>query len=483
MAGKSLNKKNLEALGAETLAKLLMEAVKGDAARQRRVRMALSSEQSPKEAAADIRKRLAQIRRAKSWISTRAQRTLAKELNGLIDIILNRVASDDVDLGFDLLWSLLHLAPDIHARTDDSNGTIDGVMDAAVDAIQTLARRIDRDAEQLADQVFEALQHNGYGAFDGIIPALSQALGDQGLTALRVRAETAMDAPVTVDETEYFGIFMSAERRLEMAKDSKDRTLRMILSDIADAQGDVDAWLSQYSAQQLTYHTIAPDAARRLLKAGRAEDALRIMETCIASEQVSDRAFDMPEVDSAHFACLEALGEEDALRSAMWFRFETKLCAETLRRYLSRLPDFDDDEALEDARIHVRTHLDLVQGLIFCVTWPDPALAADMILSRHAELDGDSYELLTPTSELLKAEHPLAATLIWRSMITFALQNNRAKRYRHAARHLTSCAEADMEITDYATFQSHEAFVDDLRRKHPRKHAFWDKVEQQGRIE
>ncbi|MEM1432361.1 MAG: DUF6880 family protein [Pseudomonadota bacterium] len=46
MAGKSLNKTNLEALGADVLAELLMEAVKGDAARQRRVRMALSSEQS-----------------------------------------------------------------------------------------------------------------------------------------------------------------------------------------------------------------------------------------------------------------------------------------------------------------------------------------------------------------------------------------------------------------------------------------------------
>ncbi|ATG37787.1 hypothetical protein PhaeoP23_03710 (plasmid) [Phaeobacter piscinae] len=455
MAGKSLNKKNLEALGAETLAELLMEAVKGDAARQRRVRMALSSEQSPKEAAADIRKRLAQIRRAKSWISTRAQRTLVKELNGLIDIIVNRVASEDVDLGFDLLWSLLQLDPDIHARTDDSNGAIGAVMDAAMDAIQTLAPRFDSDAEQLADQV---------------------------LTTLRVRAETAMDAPVTVDETEYFGIFTSTERRLEMAKDNKDRTLRMILSDIADAQGDVDAWLSQYSARQLTYHTIAPDAARRLLQAGRAKDALQIMERCIASEQNSDRAFDTPEVDSAHFACLEALGQEDALRSAMWSRFETRLCAETLRRYLSRLPDFDDDEALEDARTHVRTNPDLLQGLIFCMSWPDPGLAADMVLSRQAELDGDSYELLTPTAELLKAEHPLAATLIWRSMISFALQNNRAKRYRHAARHLASCAQADMEITDYATFQSHEAFVDDLRRKHPRKHAFWDKVEQQGRI-
>ena len=104
MAGKALNKKNLTALGADVLAELLMDAVKGDAARQRRVRMALSSEQSPTEAAADIRKRLAQIRRAKSWISARGQRSLAKELTGLIDLTATRIAAENADLGFDLLW-------------------------------------------------------------------------------------------------------------------------------------------------------------------------------------------------------------------------------------------------------------------------------------------------------------------------------------------------------------------------------------------
>ena len=477
MAKKALNKKNLEALGAEVLAELLLDAVKGDTARQRRVRMALSSEQSPKEAAADIRKRFAQIRRAKSWISARAQRTLAKELTGLIELTETRIAPENTDLGFDLLWSLLQLAPDLHARTDDSNGTLGDVMIAAMDAIETLAPRLEREPELLADQVFDALQENGYGEFDGVISALSEALGDAGLNTLKARANAAADTPVNLDDGEHLGTFVSAERRLEIAKDGRDRALRMILSDIADAQGDVESWLSQYSGQQLTYHTIAPDAARRLLAAGRAEDALRIMETCIAAASGKDRTFDAPEVDSAHFACLEALGKEDDLRRAMWARFETRLCAETLRRFLSRLPDFEDDEALLEARTHVRNRPDLFQGLIFCLSWPDPELAADVILSRHEELDGNFYEVLTPVTELLEAEHPLAATLVWRSMITFALQNNRAKRYRHAARHLASCSQADMAIPDYSVFQTHDAFVKDLRLAHPRKHAFWDKVD------
>ena len=98
--------------------------------------------------------------------------------------------------------------------------------------------------------MFESLQFNGYGEFDGVIPALSQALGEQRLTALRARAETAMDVPATLDDTEYFWVLMSAERHLELAKNRMERTLRIILSDIAGAQGDVDAWLSRYSARQ-----------------------------------------------------------------------------------------------------------------------------------------------------------------------------------------------------------------------------------------
>src|SRR6056297_419756 len=392
MAGKSLNKKNLEALGPEVLAELLMDAIRGDAARQRRVRMALSSEQSPMEVAADIRKRLVQIRRAKSWISIRTQRTLAKELNGLIEVILNRIAPEDADLGFNLLWSLLQLAPNIHARTDDSSGTIGDVMDAAMEAIQTLAPRLDPAPDLLADQVFDALQDNGYGEFDGVIPALADALGEAGLSALKSRAEAAMLEPVVEDHAEHYGLYVSAERRLEMAKDSRDRTIRMVLKDIADAQGDVDAWLAQYTAEQLTYHTIAPNAARRLLEAGRAADALRVIENCIASDDRKDPRFDTSEVDSAHFACLEALDREEDLRRAMWARFQVRLCAETLRRYLSRLPDFEDDEALLAAQNHVRKHPNLLQGLIFCLSWPDPRLAAELVRFRQQELDGNAYE-------------------------------------------------------------------------------------------
>ena len=57
----TLNAKNLEALGAERLASLLMEVSAGDAAAKRKLRMALVGHQAPAEVSREVRKRLTAI--------------------------------------------------------------------------------------------------------------------------------------------------------------------------------------------------------------------------------------------------------------------------------------------------------------------------------------------------------------------------------------------------------------------------------------
>lgn len=476
MAAKSLNKKNLLTLGADALADLLLEAVKGDAARQRRVRLALSAEQSPRELAADVRKRFAAIRRARSYLSWKSQRTLARELSDLIGLIDTRIANRDADLAFDLLWQLLQLAPGIQERTDDSNGTIGGVMDSAMEAIAGLAVRLETDPVALADTVFEALLDNDYGEYDHAVTALGDALGDAGLAHLKTRAEALIAAPLSDADLERYPYISDPARLAELARDSRDRTARMILQDVADLQGDVDAWMSRYTAEQLTFHTIAPDAAQRLLGAGRAEEALQVMENCMAKEDARDRWFDARAVDDTHFLCLEALGREEELRAALWARFETRMCAPTLRAYLKRLPDFEDEEAWIRAQDKVLAFDDIARSLAFCLAWPDPRLCAQVVLRRGDELDGNAYEILTPAADMLAPEQPLAAVLIWRAMILYALDKARASRYRHAARHLASCLEADAAITDYAGHPDHGTFVQALRADHGRKSGFWRRV-------
>ena len=137
MSKKTLNKANLEKLGAATLAALVMDLVKGNAALQRRARMELSAAQGPKDVAADIRKRFASLRRASSFVDWRKQRELVRDLRDLLSRIETSIAPHDPAEAFELLWAFLQLAPAIHARTDDSNGAIGDVMADAVDLRRT----------------------------------------------------------------------------------------------------------------------------------------------------------------------------------------------------------------------------------------------------------------------------------------------------------------------------------------------------------
>ncbi|MBK0329780.1 hypothetical protein I5535_21295 [Rhodobacteraceae bacterium F11138] len=122
-------------------------------------------------------------------------------------------------------------------------------------------------------------------------------------------------------------------------------------------------------------------------------------------------------------------------------------------------------------------HRDFEAALAFFLDWPDLGLAADLITARADELDGDAYYALTPAADALQHEQPLAATLCRRAMIRHTLDKAKSTRYKHAIRHFAKCASADPDIASYGRFKDHEAFVAELKARHPRKHGFWSGVE------
>ena len=64
----TLSAKNLEALGAERLAELLIEISTGNAAAMQRLRLELAGAQSPGEVAKEVRKQLTTIARSRSFV-------------------------------------------------------------------------------------------------------------------------------------------------------------------------------------------------------------------------------------------------------------------------------------------------------------------------------------------------------------------------------------------------------------------------------
>ena len=79
MSKKTLNKANLADLGVDRLAELLIEVSQGSADIKRRLRLELSYNLGTTELAHEVRKRLASLRKSKSFVSWRKRKALVRE--------------------------------------------------------------------------------------------------------------------------------------------------------------------------------------------------------------------------------------------------------------------------------------------------------------------------------------------------------------------------------------------------------------------
>lgn len=476
---KTLNAKNLEALGAERLAELLLEVTAGNAAAKRRLRLALADAQGPGEVASEVRKRLGEIKRGQRFIEWSESRAFAADLEIQRAAIIDKVGNTDQTAAVDLLWRFLDLGNAVYARCDDSSGVIADVFRTACEDLGTVAKAAGADPVALADRTYDALVSNDYGLTDRLISILAPALGAKGLEHLKGRMVTLSKTPVArpKDKDRVRVGWSSGSGAIyedEMAERSRQSTVRHALQDIADAQGDVDAFIAQHPPEVRRSAQIAAEIAQRLVAAGRAAEALSVLDDADPPRchwWLPDFRF-----ADARIAALEALGRFDEAQGARWSVFEQNLSPDHLRTYLSKLPDFEDLEAEDRALAHAESMDNTHHALWFLLEWPALDRAARLVLSRTSGLDGNQYGLLTPAAEALAGNHPLAATAILRAMIDFSLGRARSSRYRHAARHLMDCAGLASRIDDFGELEPHAEYEARLRREHGRKSSFWDAV-------
>ena len=452
MAKKStLNAKNLEALGAERLAELLLEVTEGNAAAKRRLRIELAGADGPAAVAREVGRRLATIARSRSFVDWSKVRTLAHDLETQLTAIVEQVAPSDPEAALDLMWRFMAVAEPVHDRTDDSDGMVGDVFRSACAELGRIAAAAQADPRILADRAFEALRENDYAQFDGLIRALTVPLGPAGMGYLR-------DRMVELSRTE------GGNRII--------RVSRLALMEIADALGDVDSFMAQYDEESRKSPPVAIGIAERLLAAGRGEEAVRALD---AAEH--GHGGWRGEWEDVRIRALDALGRAEEAQAARWSSFERSLSVEHLRVYLARDPGFDTVEVEERAFAHVMAFPRVDRALAFLLSWPSLERGAALVMARSGELNGDYYELLTPAAEALALDHPLAATLTLRPMIDFTLREARSTRYKHAARHLEECAALARAIHDFGAVETHDAYMARLRNEHGKKRSFWGMVE------
>ena len=477
---KTLNAKNLKALGVTRLAEIVLEISAGNANAKRRLRLELAGVQSTDDLTREIRKRLSTIARSQTFVDWSKRKALIEDLEIQLRAIVDQVAPRDPALALDLMWRFLALANSIFERCDDSSGRLIGFFHGACEIMGEIAEAASPEPAVLANQVFLALQENNYGQYDDLITDLAPAMGNKGLDHLKMQMTALSKAPTEVpEEGDREVISWSSSGPIyadEIAEHSRSSTVRLALKQIADVQGDADAFIAQYDDETKTVPGIATEIAQRLLAAGRVEEAWE----AINAARIERSGWSNFAWESTRIEVLEALGRIEDAQAARWSYFEQTLSEAHLQSYLKNLSDFDDVEAEQRAIEIVMTYSSVHQALAFLIGWPALEHAATFVSRRRDELDGDHYEILTPAADALSGKHPLAATLLLRAMIDFTLSRARSSRYRHAARHLADCQGLAAAITEFGEFETHDAYVSRLRQEHRRKSGFWRLIEPSG---
>jgi hypothetical protein len=485
--GRAVTAERLAALGAPRLAAMLTELAEADPVIRRMLALELTSQAGPGELADAVGKRLATVARARGRLGDRALRDLAEDLSAQLRAITTGVAPAQPGEAVELLWRLLELLGGVIERGDEDSGRLAEVAARAVEALgaAALAACAAPEAlaacaasEALAARICRGLLGDAHGVMAGLIAALAPALGPGGLAELgRQLLDLQANPPPVPPPAQQRRVGWSTRGPImahELEAAARRRTLSLALQEVADARGDADAFTAEFSAEQRRIPRVAAEIAARLTEAGRAAEALAALDAAVP-RRLGWSELLPPEFDwhDARIAALTAAGRMSEAQDMRWACFEQTLSPVHLRDHLKRLADFDDVEAEARAFAHAATFRPFEVALDFLIRWPALEPAAAMVLARRPDLDGRHYAVLAPAAEALAGRHPLAATVLLRALIDFALANRRAARYRHAARHLRDCAGLAGGIADFAGEPAHEAYVAGLRAVHGSKAAFW----------
>ena len=325
---KTVTLDNLAALGPERLAAILVELADGDAEIKRRLRLELASQAGDDTLAAEISKRLAALRSARSFVDWQRRRDFVKDLDLQRAMIVDRVAQIRPDLALELMWRLMGLAEPVLNRVDDSNGSVGDVFRAACQDLGTIAAKAKLDPVNLADRVFAAVQANDYGVFDGLVTVMLPALDEAGAAHLK----------------EQLTLVLKGRSAKTGERDYHALAVRSALQALADGQLDVDAYITLVPPEERRLPHQGAEIGRRLLSAGRAAEALAVLERAKPKRSAVKATRDddlylmglAADIDweKTYIEALEATGKRDEAQRLRWAAFEDRLSADQLRAYL-----------------------------------------------------------------------------------------------------------------------------------------------------
>jgi hypothetical protein len=383
---KKVTPENLANLGVEALAEILADVADRQPDLKRRLRMELAAAQGAEHLAVEIDRRLDTHASSRSRVSWRKRAGFVADLEVLRALITERLGPMDRPAALERLWRLMDVARPLGGRVKDKHGELDAVFRRAAADIGRLSAPSDR-----PDALARALEAAPLPWIDWLPLLIAEAPSPWLAGALTLMQATPGKGA------------------------SRDTVLRLL----ADAAGDIEAFRASFSPEALKRPEAAAALARRLLEAGRTEEAGKVLAAARPAPakarlfRPGAEAEPDFEWESAWIAFLDAAGRGDEAQAARWAAFERTLSVERARDFTRRLPEFEDVEAEGRAFEFAARHPDAARGLRFLIEWPALPEAAGMIAARADELRPDPADAEAWAGRL-RIRQPAAANTLLR---------------------------------------------------------------------
>ncbi|CAM2069968.1 hypothetical protein SCOR_31625 [Sulfidibacter corallicola] len=446
-------KRDLIALGAETLAETLLKLAERSEEAARAVECLTAA---PEEHVLRIKKELARLDWSDYEDSPRDSWSYVEELEQLLRDLENHVT--DPFEGLDLVATFY--------ETDRKTlGYCDAPDDYVIELFRLEAQAVFEDyatrcpdKEKVAELILRLCRVDRYGVRDALIDFAEDWLPESMIDTMIAKLQKWADGEK--DEHQKYHL-LTLVQSLALQIDDLQLYERTRLASFGYTDGKAKA-------------AACIDIARVYLVKGDVRTAAAWLRKIPEGETSM-----VGELERLWIEVSRKLGDETKLAEVLYRKFQSHRTLEALQELLDVVGQGEREKLVtnEVALILENPHFWCSDVAFLRSTGQVDALEFYTI-DRAKELEHANYEYLLSLAEFLEREERLlASTVIYRGLLTSILRCGRTKSYSYGVGYLKKLDELSVSITDWKHIRHHTGFVDELFRDHGRKRTFWSKYD------
>lgn len=459
-----MNKATLITFGTEKLADTLLALRKGGPQVNLELDVAFASLEKRLDKLVDLlRREVAKLKTMNIFFVNYAQtRLVAANMDHLRRYIAQDLCAMSTAEAVKLMLEFISTRKNVMMNVEDREYHVESTFEEAYNDLHAMCKDIKVPLESLIslealiEAISESCIHDPDDFYDETLANFKDIVKDEGLDAIKGKIMQSLDdEPYTV----------------------KSRLAKLKL--IADLKEDVDAYIQACSFEQEPNRYDCVNIAERFVKHQRIQEAWAWLEKVDKSDR------DTSNYQKVYARALIAMGEYKKVQEECLAFFDDRLCTDLYKEVFSAIPSEDQASFREQTIQKAFKERSIPQfSLEFLFNIQAYHEAAKFVRTYIDDLPAYGVWAFSFIASTLRDIDPLAASLLYRQMITYALEKAKSEDHEDAVeghedviKYLVICAILNRTINDWEAFTSHDVYVATLKEAHQSKKQFWSAYE------